>query len=85
MARQQRLKLTLRDRVGNRVWKHQPLVVTADPDDTPTLVGYVIEMARDTNRANRGGGDPWWAAQYAARVQGLDEQWRDFEVFGGEA
>lgn len=83
MARQQRLKLTLRDRIQNRAWTHQPLVVTADPDDTRALIGHLIEMARDPQRANRGAGDPWWAGQYAARVQGLDEEWRDFEVFGG--
>lgn len=83
MADKQRLKLTLRDRVGNRVWKHQPLTVTADPDDTATLQGHVIEMARDLD--NRGGGDPWWASQYAAHVEGLDETWRDFEVIGGGA
>ena len=71
------------DRVGNRIWKHQPVTVTADPDDTATLVGHVIEMARELD--NRGSGDPWWASQYAARVQGLDETWRDFEVIGGGA
>lgn len=80
MARQQRLKLTLRDRVGNRVWKHQTLTITADPEDVPTLQGRVIEMARDLD--NRGGGEPWWASQYAAHVEGLDE-WQDFEVIGG--
>jgi hypothetical protein len=85
MARQQRLKLTLRDRVGGGVWKHQALVVTADPEDVKTLVGYVIQMARDPQLANRGGGEPWWAEQYAARVEGLDETWRDFEVIGGGA
>ena len=85
MARVQRLKLTLRDRVGNRIWKHQPLEVLADPEDTATLVCHVVEMARDPQLANRGSGDAWWAAQYAARVQGLDEEWRDFEVFGGGA
>lgn len=85
MARQQRLKLTLRERSGNRVWKHQTLTVMADPEDIPTLVGHVIEMARDENRANRGNGNPWWADQYAANVKGLDDiQW-DFEVYGGGA
>ena len=85
MARQQRLKLTLRDRVGGGVWKHQPLEVFADPEDIPTLQRHVIEMARDSDRANRGGGEAGWAEQYAARVQGLDETWRDFEVIGGGA
>ena len=87
MARQQRLKLTLRDRVSGSVWKHQPIEITADPDDTDTLVAHLIEMTRDRTLANRGGGNPWWAHQYAARVQGLDpgETWRDFEVIGGGA
>ena len=85
MATAQRLKLTLRDRVENRVWTHQPLEVFADPEDTRTLAGFVIEMARDPQLANRGNGEPWWAGQYAARVQGLDETWRDFEIIGGGA
>lgn len=86
MAQKQNLRLTLRERSGNRVWKHQPLDVFADPEDLPTLAGYVVEMARDSNRADRGNGEPWWASEYAANVHCLDETWRkDFEVFGGGA
>jgi hypothetical protein len=83
MARQQRLQLTLRDRIDRREWTNQPLTVTADPDDTATLVDHVIAMARDLD--HRGNGAPWWAGQYAVRVQGLEETWRDFEVVGGGA
>lgn len=83
MARQQRLKLTLRDRVGNRVWKHQAITVEADPEDTPALERHVIQMARDLD--NRGGGEPWWAEQYAAKVEYVDRSGEDFEVIGGGA
>lgn len=82
MARPQRLKLTLRDRVGHREWTHQAITVTADPDETATLVSHLKAMARDLD--NRDSGD-WWAGQYAIRVQGLDEAWRDFEITGGGA
>lgn len=82
MARRQRLELTLRDRVGKREWTGQRLTITADPDDTKTLSQFCEDMARDLD--HRGNGDPWWAKQYAVRVKGLDEQWRDFVVAGGE-
>jgi hypothetical protein len=82
MADRQRLKLTLRDRIGKREWTHQAVTVTADPEDLPAIVEHLVEMARDLD--HRGQGAPWWIEQYAVRVQGLDQEWRDFEVVGGE-
>ena len=83
MAKPQRLKLTLRNRENGKVWKFQPLTIVADPEDIEPLQRRVVEMARDLD--SRGSGEAWWADQYAAQVQGLDQTWRDFEVFGGGA
>lgn len=82
MARQQRLKLTLKDRVDGREWTNQSVTVQADPDDHAALVHHMVELARQLT--HRGNGAPWWIKQYSVRVQGLDETWRDFEVVGGE-
>lgn len=83
MARSQRLKLILRDRIGQREWTHQAVTVTADPEDLPAIVDHLVKMARDLD--HRGQGAPWWIEQYAVCVQYLDEEWRDdFEVVGGE-
>lgn len=84
MADKQRLRLTLRDRVGKREWTHQAIEITADPDDHKTLLQFMEDMARDLDRRGTAG-EPWWIGQYAVRVQGLDQEWRDFEIAGGGA
>jgi hypothetical protein len=83
MAHQQRLKLTLRNVVNDRTWdgKNYTREVTADPDDHDTLRGYLEQMARDIDHRT---GEPWWKVQYTVRVQGLEQEWRDFTVPGGE-
>lgn len=83
MADKQKLKLTLRHRGDGRIWKHQPVEIYADPDDRVALNDALIEMARDLDKL--GSGSAWWADKYAARVQGIDETWRDFEIIGGGA
>lgn len=83
MARPQRLKLTLKDRLDGREWTNQPREVTADPEDHAAIVEQMIEMARELT--HRGQGEPWWIKQYAVRVRCLDEAWRDdFVVVGSE-
>lgn len=81
MAHEQRLKLTLRNVGADRTWTNQPLTITADPDDTATLRSHVEQLARDLDGRT---GDPWWADQYKLHVQGLDQEWRDFWIAGGE-
>lgn len=81
MAQEQRLKLTLRNAMNDRTWTNQTREVTADPDDHHTLRGYLEQMARDIDHRT---GEPWWRVQYTVRVQGLDQEWRDFVVPGGE-
>jgi len=82
MAHQQRLKLTLRNVVNDRTWdgKNHQREITADPDDHHTIRGYLEQMARDLDHRT---GEPWWKVQYAVRVQGLDQEGRDFVVPGG--
>lgn len=79
MAHQQRLKLTLRNVTNDRTWKHHPLEVTADPDDHDAIRRHIEHMARSLEHRT---GEPWWRVQYEARVQGLDETWRDFTIPG---
>lgn len=81
MAHAQRLKLTLRNTVADRTWTNQPVEITADPDDHKTIRATLVEMARDLDSRT---GEPWWKVQYQVRVQGLDQEWRDFVVPGGE-
>jgi hypothetical protein len=81
VAHQQRLKLTLRNVVSDRTWTNQPREVTADPDDHRTIRAYLEQMARDLDGRS---GEPWWKVQYTVRVQGLDQEWRDFTLAGGE-
>lgn len=83
MARQQRLKLTLRDRLDGREWTHQSVEVTADPEDHAVIVDHMIALARELT--HRGNGAPWWIEQYAVKVHYLEEEWRDdFVVVGGD-
>lgn len=81
MAHQQRLKLTLRNTVADRTWTNQPVEITADPDDHKTIRATLEQMARDLDSRT---GEPWWKVQYQVRVQGLEQEWRDFVVPGGE-
>jgi hypothetical protein len=81
MADQQRLKLTLRNVMNDRTWTNQPIEVTVDPDDHRTIRGYIEQLARSLDGRT---GEPWWRVQYEARVQGLDQEWRNFTVPGGE-
>lgn len=81
MAHQQRLKLTLRNVATDRTWTGQPLTITGDPDDTDTLRAHVEQLARDLDGRT---GNAWWADQYKLHVQGLDQEWRDFWITGGE-
>lgn len=80
MAHQQRLKLTLRNVMNDRTWTNQAMEVTADPEDHDTLRAYLEQMARNLDGRT---GEPWWKVQYTVRVQGLDQEWRDFTVPGG--
>lgn len=80
MAHQQRLRLTLRNRTNDREWTGQRLEVTEDPDDHDALIKHLETMARDLDR--RGGGGAWWLDQYELRVQGIDQEWRDFRLAG---
>jgi hypothetical protein len=82
MAHQQRLKLTLRNVMNDRTWAGSKYTreVTADPDDHDTLRGYLEQMARSLEDRT---GEPWWRVQYEVRVQGLEQEWRDFTVPGG--
>ena len=80
MAHQQRLKLTLRNVVNDRTWTSQSREVTADPEDHREIRGYIEQMARSLDGRT---GEPWWRVQYEVRVQGLDQEWRDFTVPGG--
>jgi hypothetical protein len=80
VAHEQRLKLTLRNVNNDRAWTNQPRVVVADPDDHGTIRGYLEQMARSLDHRT---GEPWWKVQYEVRVQGLDQEWRDFTVPGG--
>lgn len=83
MAHQQRLKLTLRNVVADRTWdsKAHKREITADPDDHAAIRPYIEQMARDLEGRT---GEPWWRVQYSVRVQGIDQEWRDFTVLGGE-
>lgn len=81
MANKQRLQLTLRHRPSGREWTGQRLDITADPDDHKTLLQFAEDMARELDHRGSGG-DPWWIGQYSVRVQGLDQEWRAFEVAG---
>lgn len=80
MAHQQRLKLTLRNVGAGRTWVDQPLEITADPEDHAAIREHIEQMARDLDGRT---GNPWWADQYKLRVQGLDQEWRDFWLTGG--
>lgn len=77
MAHQQRLKLTLRRRTNDREWR--PVEVTEDPDDHAALLQHMEAMARDQDSRR---GDNWWLSEYELRVQGLDQEWRDFRLAG---
>lgn len=80
MADQQRLKLTLRNRTNGRTWTHQPIEITADPDNHAALHEQLVGMARSLDGRT---GEPWWDSQYEIRVQGIDQAWRDFTLPGG--
>jgi hypothetical protein len=80
MAHRQRLRLTLRNRSNDREWTNQRVEATEDPDDHDALQQHLEAMARDLDR--RGSGEPWWIGQYELRVQGIDQEWRDFRLVG---
>ncbi|MFC5268488.1 hypothetical protein ACFPJ1_40820 [Kribbella qitaiheensis] len=82
MARQQKLKLTLRNIGNGREWTNQPLTITADPEDHAAIKPRIEQMARDLD--GRGSGVAWWADQYKVHVEGIKEHWWDFWVPGGE-
>lgn len=80
MAQRQKLKLTLKNISNGREWVHQAIEITADPDDHSTVAPSIIQLARDLDGRT---GDPWWADQYKGHIQGIDEPWRDYWIFGG--
>lgn len=73
------LKLTLRNVVSDRTWKHQPVTVTADPDDHDALQGHIDTMARDLDRRTGHG----WLSDYTLTVEVVGQPWRNFTVHGG--
>lgn len=77
MAHRQRLRLTLRKRSNGYEWR--PIEVTEDPDDHDAMLEHLDAMARDLDGRT---GNPWWRDQYEVRVQGLEQEWRDFRVAG---
>lgn len=79
MAHAQRLKLTLRNRSNGREWTGQRVEVTEDPDDHAALLKHLEAMARDLDGRR---GETWWIGEYELRVQGLDQEWRDFRLVG---
>ena len=79
MARRQRLKVTLKNVVNGREWTHQAMEITADPEDHGSIRPSIEQLARDLDGRS---GSPWWADQYKAHVQGIDETWWDFWVGG---
>lgn len=78
MAHEQRLKLTLRNRTNDREWKWEAVEVTEDPDDHDALLKHMEQMARDIDGRSSSG----WLHEYELRVQGLEQEWRDFRLVG---
>jgi hypothetical protein len=80
MANEQRLRLTLKDRQDGREWTGHRLDVREDPEDLAAIEKHIENLAR--NLDHRTGEADHWIERYEARVQGLDEEWRDYRVAG---